>query len=749
MAGHVTNIEKRRKLPWALAGDAATVAYVYLTFSGPIFLLFLDKIGLDKSRIGLILSLVPFCGLLALFAAPIAGRVGYRKIFLWFWTARKFVLALIMLCPWVIHQYGTDACFKFVAAVMLLFAMIRAVAASSFSVWSSEFVPTNIRGKFSAIQSIIVLLVGAAVVAIAGKVVGPEAEPSRFLILFAVAFVLGVVGCWTYSRLPGGEPDGGGPGGLLSLREMAAPLKDKGFRQFLIGAALVSLGILPLMSFLPLFMKEYVGLSADRVIQLEAMQMLGGLCMSLFWGWAADRYGGRPVMVTCLAGLLVFPLGLMIMPRQAEAAGHLAMVLYFVYGAILPGYNVGYMRYLYVRMIPPERKASYVAVHWSIVGIFGGLSPILAGQFLQQVEGLHETFGFLTIDAYTPLMATFFVCVGLAAVVMARAPRDSKTDVSRFALLFLQGSPVMAIQALLAYQLAGDESRRVVTIEKLGHSRSPLSVNELIAALDDPSFNVRYEAIVSIARTRSDPHLTEALVRVLHEADPDLRTTAAWALGRLKAREAAPDLRQGLESDYLLLRARCARALGMMRDAESVPLILDAFGSETDKGIRVAYAASLSSLRAAQALPMILALLRQLEDQAARGETSLSVARLLGGSEPAQRLWRRMINEPGDTLGGVMLGLQRKAKLYAETYDAWLGLDDVIGRCANQLGSEQFNDGAQTLLRIARDVPENALTPVARDVLLDAVDAIGHYGADRMEYLCLAVHALHVGILES
>ena len=45
-----TDAEKRRRLPWSLAHGAANSVFSQLTFFGPIFVLFLDELGLSKTR---------------------------------------------------------------------------------------------------------------------------------------------------------------------------------------------------------------------------------------------------------------------------------------------------------------------------------------------------------------------------------------------------------------------------------------------------------------------------------------------------------------------------------------------------------------------------------------------------------------------------------------------------------------------------------------------------------------------------
>ena len=114
--------------------------------------------------------------------------------------------------------------------------------------------------------------------------------------------------------------------------------------------------------------------------------------------------------------------------------------------------------------------------------------------------------------------------------------------------------------------------------ERLGRGSSPLTVDELLEALADPRFNVRYEAIIAIARRAPDERLMNALIDVLNSGEPALGTMAAWALGRIGDENAIRPLREGLDAEYRSVRAHCARSLGTLRDEEAVS-ILNQYGS--------------------------------------------------------------------------------------------------------------------------------------------------------------------------
>ena len=103
----------------------------------------------------------------------------------------------------------------------------------------------------------------------------------------------------------------------------------------------------------------------------------------------------------------------------------------------------------------------------------------------------------------------------------------------QFAGIFLRGNPFLAMSSMIRYYLARDERAAVQVTERLGRARSPLTVDELLEALEDPRYNVRFEAVISIARMPPDPRLRVALEEVLDGSELALSAVAAWALGRL------------------------------------------------------------------------------------------------------------------------------------------------------------------------------------------------------------------------
>ena len=71
-----------------------------------------------------ILAALP--GLLALGFAPVATRLGRRRVFLVCWAARKFVIARLLL-PWVLVRFGHTGGLIYVTAIIAVFAALRSL----------------------------------------------------------------------------------------------------------------------------------------------------------------------------------------------------------------------------------------------------------------------------------------------------------------------------------------------------------------------------------------------------------------------------------------------------------------------------------------------------------------------------------------------------------------------------------------------------------------------------------------------
>jgi HEAT repeat protein len=519
---------------------------------------------------------------------------------------------------------------------------------------------------------------------------------------------------------------------------MVRTLRDRDFRLYLIGIGVAAFGYVPVVTFLPLYLKEHVGLTDSTVVLAQMGTIAASLLFSYFWGWASDRYGSKPVMMSALVLMAAASLTWLSLPFGSRAV-FLAAGIYFLGGVASTGYGISSARQLFIS-VPPEKKAHYMPVYYAAFSVYLGLPPLLGGLAL---DGLKTLSVGVSGPLANPYFLLFAACSGFLMIsILAFRRLESRGDMetARFAGMFIRGNPISAIGQLVRYYWAAGEGKRVAVVERLGDVKSPLATDELIGALVDPSFNVRYEAINSIARTPPRPELTEALVQILRDGEPELRAAAAWALARTGTPDAVPALRECLDSEYPLLRSRAARALGTLNDLQSVGRLRGMLRDEPDVELKVAYAVALGSLGDKESAEDILALLREAHGEMVRSELALAASRIVGDGGRFARRWRRLHGDFSGAVSAALLGLRRDLVRCAPGVPEVASL--VMG-AATALAHEEFEEGKAALTELLRNLPQFQLPYTSRAVLNLCEEELRKPGELRREYVALILHVLH------
>ena len=733
-AHNLTDVEKIRRLPWLVAASLTNNIFCVLTFTGAVFILFLRELGFDKTHIGFLLSLVPFSQIIALFVASLLARLGIKKSFLIFFGLRKLIFAFILPTPLILSRFGLHVAFIWVALCLLLFSLVRAVEETAIFNWYQEIVPDKIRGKFSAVNTIIATIGIMAVVTAAGFVIDHFAGWARFTSLIAVGIVIGLISVFCYAQVPGGAPNRDNSISRTHFNDLALTLHDRNFLCFMAGLGLAFLGLTSLFAFVPLYMKEKVGLADGQVVWLDVAGYFGAIITCYLWGWSADRYGSKPVMLSNLALASALPFFWFLMPRHHPSSNYLALTIAFIGGAANTGWLVAYSRYLFVTAVPPLKKIPYMALFFAWAGLVSGAGPLISGWFIDLFSGVNVHAYIFTFDNFSPFFALHLIILAAAFYVLAHIKRDGSVSTPTFWTMLLQGHTLMAFSYLLRHRWARDEPDRIITTERLGHTKTLLGANELIEAIHDPSFNVRYEAIIAIAHLPHHPHLVEELILVLGGNQPDLSIAAAWSLGKIGDKTAIYALRETLLSEYPLLQASSARALGTLQDQQSIPYLLKKLKTESDPSLRLAYASALGALRARDALDGILMLLYSTQDNSWREELSLAVARIVSTEPHYIRLRRRLLVDFETQAAQTILNFKR-----ALTFDHpdIIHLKILADRASDAFAQGDHPRALLHLKEFALKLPHEKLDPPMVTVLRECLKRIDEFADGRFEYVVL------------
>jgi len=737
-----TTVAKLRGLRWSIAANGANSIFAQFTFFGPVFVLFLGELSISNTLIGFILSLLPFTGLIAIFIAQRVARFGYKRTFIVFWGARKGFATLLILVPWASVAFGELAAIILVTLIMAGFSLSRSIAETGFYPWHQEFVPDSVRGKYSASNTIVSNIVSIIAVGVATFVLGLSTDMNRFVLLFAVGSIAGFIALWMYTKVPGGAPDPHSDTTQSSYKNLLIAVKDRNLQLYLAGIFLFTLGTGPLYSFLPLFMQDPVGLSDSGILALQISVLIGGLISSQLLGWSADRYGSKPVMLMGVLLTLILPIGWLLMPRASELSLIIAFILAFIQGIAGLAWGIGSGRLLFVRIVPTQHKAEYMAVFYATIGLIGGFSQIAGGGLIDAFSGLSGQFLFITLDPYTILMIFSIILPALSIILFTKLVSDSDVTVTEFAGFFTHGNPVSALETMVRFYRAKNERSVVRLTERLGQTKSPLTVNEMLDALSDPRFNVRFEAIISIARMNPQPELIEALIQVVNGTELALSAMATWALGRMGDEQALPALRDGLDSDYKSIRGHSARALGTLGDTSVIPILLTRLQVEDDKGLKIAYASTLANLHATSAISSIFKVIGEIANDKARMELALSLSRMIDGEHRFVNLLREVRADAGTAIAQELIYFQNHLRKDDHMDSESLSF---LKSASNAFERDDIEAGIEALIHLLEGLPPTLYDNVASELLQGCLQGLKQWRFKNVENVVLVLTVLNVG----
>ena len=201
-----------RYLKWFFASQGLNSAFAMITFGSSVFVLYLADLGLDKARIGFMLSLFPFAGLIAPFISGPVSRFGFKRSYLAGYGTRKFVMLFMLAAPWVLERYGVGVLFAYAASVIFVFALMRATAETAYYPWNREFIPDAIRGRVGGTGSVIAGMCTVAAMLISSLVLRSGTGFGRYQLLIGGACIMGIASvfiCWTMPGVPASNFIGG------------------------------------------------------------------------------------------------------------------------------------------------------------------------------------------------------------------------------------------------------------------------------------------------------------------------------------------------------------------------------------------------------------------------------------------------------------------------------------------------------------------------------------------------------------
>jgi MFS family permease len=664
-----SDYDKLRRIPFLYAFNSINTAALLCTISTPLAL-YAAELGIEKGRIGVLGGLLPFAQLFCIAFLPLAVRFSQRVM-----TALGYGLRHLFLLSWFAAPFlaSPEQAFWLLFASLGMFALFRTMAETAVWPWSQEYLPRQVRGRVSGITSLVVLPVALGGSLLIQLWLDSRTGIDRFFPVFGVGIALGLMSVLFLLGLRGGQPRPDSPRGLDAIRGMRAPLGDRGFWLYLYSSGTQYFAYTALNLFLILFFRERLGMSSGQLVTLTALVPLGGAIGGLVAGWFVDRYGTRAIRVTLQGMQVVLLLSLLLIDGNAAAPDLIAGAVFFLMGLLFQSSIATGGIYL-LNYVPPAHKENYMTLAYASDGLIGGGATVLAGILLQLLLDHPVSLFGAGVDSYALLFVVTAIVVVTSAVAFGLLREEGATGVRAFFGYFGHGSAMRALLAIPRYGAPTSEERRQELTYGFGGTRSALVEDELIEALSDPSYDVRHEAIQSLAHLPPSRAVVRALERVLDDdVLAELQYAALASLGRLKAIGSAERVAAFLGSANPLLRSRALRTLGDLRDQRYLPRIRELLREDPARECRLAAVSALGTFRDAASVGDLVTLYREFGGDGAGAPENphgrvvlLALAKILGLEEAFSREWRleeRIVGFRLPSLVSRLAGIVRRLRV--------------------------------------------------------------------------------------
>jgi HEAT repeat protein len=236
------------------------------------------------------------------------------------------------------------------------------------------------------------------------------------------------------------------------------------------------------------------------------------------------------------------------------------------------------------------------------------------------------------------------------------------------------------------------------------------------------------------------------LIDILLDPDPELASSAAWALGRIGDKTAIPALRETFAIPYPLLQARSARALGMLHDHESASTMMAWLQTDSDPALKRACAAALGALQHMPALAVIIELLLQTRRPSFRGELATAAGQIIGSEQQYIKLLRDCKSDLNTAAGAALLDIN---KILTKRKSTRPEISELTRMGAGHFAKGDIRMGVIVLAQVIEQLQTDLKEPEILKICKLFTSELGRMTEPDIEFISLALHTYESAIKSS
>jgi MFS family permease len=388
-----------------------------LALTNGLLLVYLTSLGISGGRVLLYLSIpniiVSLTQILIAYWADCSGKkkTGFPGTVV---TALGF---LVVFCSGFFTGVVQEG---LTVAGIVTYSVGLVLIVSSWFALLSPIVPESMRGRYFGQMRVSWQVVNILFVAVCATYLNADSPAQTFQMIFGAIVVALVVRVVLYGRLPEMEKPSAHGGGLRQV--VSYSLRSSGYAPFCAYAFLLSLCTTAGPMVFGLMEKQVLHFGDSMVVWMANLTMVGAVAGFAFGGKAVDRFGTKPVFLTCHMGFAIamamFPLrsALPISPVPLIAFTHL------LYGVVAASSSIAFSTEM-LALIPPDHKSVSTSVYMTMARLGTAFGGVLAAAALDSGM-LAESWmmGPMTLSRYDTVLLGWAVAVLLLVATLGLVP---------------------------------------------------------------------------------------------------------------------------------------------------------------------------------------------------------------------------------------------------------------------------------------------------------------------------------------
>ena len=349
--------------------------------TGAFLVAFALLLGASNKTIGLCAAAGPLAQMLQMPAVYLVERMRARKLITVLAViVSRGALLLVAALPWLVPR---SAAIPVLLFLLLVHYGLGAVAGCAFNSWWRDLVPQRVMGSFFAERLRYATIVAAVLGFSAAYLIDAlkaRAYTPQLLYggTFALASFLGLVGVGFLGRVP--EPQMP-PSPHARLREaMLEPLADRNYRSLMLFLAWWSFAVNLAAPFFAVYMLDRLGLSMTWILGLAVLSQIANVLFFKPWGVFCDRFSNKSVLAVAgplfIVTFLLWPFTTM--PEPYFLTVPILVAIHVISGVSTAGVAIAAGNFA-LKLAPPGRATSYLAVNGIVAGIAATIAPVMAG----------------------------------------------------------------------------------------------------------------------------------------------------------------------------------------------------------------------------------------------------------------------------------------------------------------------------------------------------------------------------------